>query len=183
MTELNPANFDIEGWIRGTSLPRTSATVYGRADLIARMKDIKAQLDIEQRAAKVDPEATEGGPSPEDPLWTEYERLLHEFAESRLTIHLTALLPERIQEISNETEAFLGSERQTEYAEEFGYRILAASIVAVKSGSGPLVDTAWTADQVRAVDKAVGPAQFGRILDAQRMVASKSPSPDADFLL
>ena len=57
MNDLNPATFDVEGWLVDAALPEESATVYKRPDVVAELTDLKRRIGIETRAADAEQSA------------------------------------------------------------------------------------------------------------------------------
>lgn len=66
-----PADFDVDSWLAGVRRPRRAVVLYQRADLLARMDEIVAQIEALPDGDEV------------DALIDEYEELRDEFKQGR----------------------------------------------------------------------------------------------------
>jgi hypothetical protein len=158
MTET-PQDFDLDAWLDDAERPQRSVTVYQKAGLIADLDALEAKILAAEDDADVDGPSMGGGPAK---LRAEYQKLAKQFHDSALTI--------RVQGHSDEEKrGFLPGSGPTEGVV---YTVLADAITAPKV----------TADQVKRLEKKLGPAQFGLILTAYHQASTEIPAVSADFL-
>jgi hypothetical protein len=173
------AGFNVEDWLTDAALPEESATVYKRADVVAELTDLKRRLEIEGRAADVEQTA---GSKRAVTLEREYKRLLTTFSNSALTVYVRALTREEIKDLRAAAEERTKELDPKEANEEFGYDLLAASIIAVKPAGQKRLPAAFTPDKVKAMEQAIGAIQLQLILAARQQAQNGVPTVDADFL-
>jgi hypothetical protein len=159
MTET-PQDFDFDAWLEGAERPERAVTVYQKAGLIADLDALEAKI----LAADDDEEAVyERGLTQADParkLRAEYQKLAKQFHDSALTI--------RVQGHSDEEKReFLSDDPKGVV-----YKVLADAITSPKV----------TDEQVKRLEKKLGPAQFGLILTAYHQASTEIPVVSADFL-
>lgn len=158
MTET-PQDFDLDAWIDGADRPARSVTVYQKAGLIADLDALAEQIsNAEDDAEEVDGPSMAGGGSTR--LRVEYQRIAQQFHDSAMTITI-------IGHSDEEKREFL-----TDQPEGVVYRVLADAITSPKA----------TAEQVKKLEKKLGPAQFGLILSAYHKASTEIPVVSADFL-
>lgn len=179
MTELNPATFDVEAWLTDAALPEESATVYKRPDVVSELSDLKRRIGIESRAADVEQTA---GSKRAATLEKEYEKLLRAFSDSALTVYVRALTSDEIKDLRAASDERTKDLDPRAANEEFGYDLLAASIVAVKPAGGGRLPATFTAEKVKAMSDAIGVTQMSAILAARQQAQNGMPQVDADFL-
>lgn len=179
MNDLNPATFDVEGWLVDAALPEESATVYKRPDVVAELTDLKRRIGIETRAADAEQSAAAQTPRA---LEKEYEALLRTFSDSALTVYVRALTRDEMAELRAASEADTKDMEAVAANAEFGYRLTAAAIVAVKPAGGERTPVTFTAGHVKALEKAIGATQMQLILAAKQQAQNGLPTVDADFL-
>jgi hypothetical protein len=183
MTEstIDPAEFDVEAWLTDAKMPEESAEVYKRADVIAELQVVKRQIETQREAASI--EKTAHGNTVLRNLETRYKDLVETFCASKLTIYVRAVSPDEQRESREITE------KRTEGMEpklqnlEFGYDLLARSIVAVRPAEGERTEVNWSVKQVKAMEKSIGAAQMSEVLNARMQAQNGLPRVDADFLL
>lgn len=179
MTELNPATFDVEGWLTDAALPEESATIYKRPDVVAELSDLKRRISIEKRADDAEQSAASQSGSA---LEREYETLLRTFSDSALTVYVRALTRDEMSELRAASEKRTEAMEPKDANQEFGYALTAAAIVAVKPAGGKRAPVTFTAEKVKAMEKAIGSTQMQLILAAKQQAQNGLPNVDADFL-
>lgn len=178
----NPETFDVEAWIQDANLPRESATVYKRADVISQLTALKHRIEI-ARAGDTG-ERTSGGKTELQKLEDEYVRLLNVFSDSAITVHVRALSRQELKDLREAHNAAVEGKEisSTEANEMFGYDLLATAIVAVEPAGKPEQPATLTPVQVRALEDAIGATQLTSILAARQTAQNALPEVDADFL-
>lgn len=183
MTELNPATFDVEGWLTDAALPEESAIVYKRPDVISELTDLKRRIELENYAeSSPDFERTSTQKSAARKLEREYEKLLQTFSDSALTVYVRALTDDELQALRKAHEESTKGMDSRLANEEFGFDLLAASILAVKPAGGERVPATFTAAKIKAMNNAIGATQMKTILAARQTAQNAMPAVDADFL-
>ncbi|GLU58574.1 hypothetical protein [Paenarthrobacter ureafaciens] len=177
-----PETFDVEAWIKDANLPRESATVYKRADVVSKLTALKHRIEIAR--ADDSGERTSGGKSELQSLEDEYVNLLKVFSGSAITVHVRALSRQELRDLHEaHTKAMEGKGlKPAEENELFGYDLLAAAIVAVEPVGKPEQPASLTTAQVRALEEAIGATQLTAILAARQTAQNALPTVDADFL-
>ena len=156
-----PQDFDFDAWLDGADRPERAVTVYQKAGLIADLDALEQQiLAAQDEEAEPEFERQLGSMTESQKLEREYRKLAQQFHDSALTI--------RVQGHSDEEKR----EFLTDQPEGVVYRVLADAITS------PIV----TADQVKRLEKKIGPAQFGLILQAYQKASTEIPAVSADFL-
>ncbi|XAZ30673.1 hypothetical protein AAHB34_16130 [Paenarthrobacter ureafaciens] len=182
MTTAATETFDVEAWIKDANLPRESATVYKRADVVSKLTALKHRIEIAR--AGDNGERTSGGKSELKRLEEEYVNLLKVFSDSAITVHVRALTRQELKDLREAHEKAIEAKEITkqESDEKFGYDLLAAAIVAVEPAGKPEQPASLTTDQVRALEEAIGATQLTAILAARQTAQNALPTVDADFL-
>lgn len=181
-TETTPATFNVEDWLLDAHLPEESADVFKRADILGELSALQRQIVVLQEAAG-DAEASAGEASELTTLTARYEELRDAFGASLLTIYVRALGPDERVAMRKAHEERTKDLPADEQNKQYGYDLLAASIIAVRPHGGDRTPVAWGPAQVQAVENAIGGAQMSTVLDAHRVAQNKVPAVDADFLL
>lgn len=177
----DPASFDVEAWLQDAALPEESCTVYKRPDVIAELSDLKRRIELEARIAAADERSA--GDAALTPLELEYQALLETFSKSSLTVYVRALTEDELRTLRSLTEERTKDLPAADQNEEFGYTLLAASIVAVKPAGGQRTAAQFTPARVKALVDAIGQTQVGLVLQARLQAQNALPVVDADFLL
>lgn len=175
----DPAEFEFEEWLQDARLPEESVQVYKRADIIAELSDLKRRIALEDRAASDERTAEDAALSP---LEEQYLAALKVFSESALTVYVRALTEEELRLQRKATEERTKELPPLEQNLEFGYDLLAASIIALKPAGGQRKPVKFTPAKVRALRNAIGDTQVEQILTARQIAQKAMPSVDADFL-
>lgn len=157
MTEVTPQDFDFDKWLDDAERPEHSVTVYQRAGLIADLDRLGEQINNADEDADVDGPSMGGGAGK---LRAEYQKLAQQFHDSALTF--------RVQGHSDEEKR----EFLKDNPEGVVYAVLADAVTSPKV----------SAEQVKRLEKKIGPAQFGLILTAYQQASTELPSVSADFL-
>jgi hypothetical protein len=182
MTEtLNPATFDVEAWLTDAKMPEESAEVYKRADVIAELQVVKRQIETQREASSI--EKTAHGDTVLRNLERRYKDLVETFCGSKLTIYVRALSPDEQRESRTATEERTKDLEPKLQNIEFGYDLLARSIVAVRPADADRTPVSWSVKQVKAMEKSIGAAQMSQVLNARMQAQNGLPRVDADFLL
>ena len=182
-TATDPAaTFDVEAWITDANLPRESATVYKRADVVSKLTALKHRIEIAR--ADDNGERTSGAKTELQRLEEEYVNLLKVFSESAITVHVRALTRQELKDLREAHAKAVEAKEITEAEsnEAFGYDLLATAIVAVEPAGKPEQPATFTPDQVRALEEAIGATQLTAILAARQVAQNSLPTVDADFL-
>jgi len=180
MTELNPATFDLDAWATDASLPEESADVYKRADVIGELSALQRKIAIRREAFKG--EKTANG----DKELTEMERrhteLVETFAGSKLTVFVRALTSDELADLREAHDKATQDMDPQRANKEFGFDLLAASIISVQPAGEERYDVRWDTHMIKRLEKAIGPAQMTEILNARQYAQNAVPTVDADFL-
>lgn len=176
------AAFNFQDWFSGATLPRESADVYTRGDLVGRINYLARRIEEAQRiaAAGVE-ESSVGEDSGVEALEDEYVQLMEAFAASRVTVYVRALeLPER-RKVRKQHDAALKS--KTEGDEGFVIRMVAASVVGVQApGQEDMTPAKFTVPQAKELYSKIGEAQMALLFQAQQQATNAAPAVSADFL-
>lgn len=178
--------FSIEDWLLDAQLPQSSADVYKAGHVPARAKALKREM--EQFQVSENPERAAGEVDEYLLLEKEYIDLLQKWSDSRITVYVTALPPEKLQRLRDENAKSTEGMEPSASNELFGYALLSASIVGVAEpgkayGDMPYGAVELAPRQIRALEKKIGPLQMKKILDARMEAQAALPEVDADFLL
>jgi 3-deoxy-D-manno-octulosonic acid (KDO) 8-phosphate synthase len=176
-----PATFNVEDWLQDAHLPEESADVFKRADVLGELSALQRKIATHQEVAAV-AEASAADTSELHTLLARYDELLQTFGDSQLTIYVRAISPDEKRTMRAAHEARTKDMTTLEQNAEFGYDLLAASIVAVRPFGGDRTAVTWSAEQVQALENRIGGAQMSTVLDAHRVAQNKVPVVDADFL-
>lgn len=160
MTEVTPQEFNLDAWLDDAQRPARSVTVYQKAGLIAEL-DRVAGLIENADDDEVDGPSMGGGVGK---LRAEYAKLAKQFHDSALTV--------TVQGRSDDEKREFAAANLAVKPEDLGYAILADAITS----------PAVTVDQVKRLEKKIGPAQFGLILAGYKSATEDIPSVSADFL-
>lgn len=180
---ITPEEFDVDAWILGANLPEESAEVYLRADVVGNIQALQRKITAANAVDAADPERPAAAKSKTAKLVKEYENLLHVFSDSRATVFVRAIPPERLQELRHSTEVRYEGKSPVEANAAFGYELLAESIVAIEDKSGVRKSARMTPAQLKSLERGIGPAQLKAIMEARARAQSALPDVDADFLL
>jgi len=143
-TKSTTDDFDLDAWIDGAKLPEKSATVYGRADLVAEYEALDAQLRAE-KAKSVDDERLTG-----DPKVAIAERMADvrdRLQGSALTFRFRALLDSESKPIR---EAHKGSD------DELTFKLLSVQVLEPKVSP----------EQWPKIRERIGDGQFSHLVEA-----------------
>lgn len=176
----SPETFDIEAWLTDANLPEESVTVYKRADVISELSDVKRRIEVEDHAAKGEQTA---GNKVLRALEKRYAELLDTFNKSALTVYVRALTPDELRELREESKAASEGKTDSEQKTDFGYRLIAKSVVGIQPLKGKRVPASFTLSTVLGLAKTIGTAQTQLIHAAYNQVQNGLPVVDADFLL
>jgi len=179
--ETTPATFNVEDWLLDAHLPEESADVFKRADVLGELSALQRQIEVLQEAAGV-AEKSAGEASELTTLTARYDALLGTFGDSLLTVYVRAISPDEKRALRAAHDERTKDLPPLEQNQQYGYDLLAASIVAVRPHGGERTPVRWTPAQVLAMENAIGGAQMSTVLDAHRVAQNKLPAVDADFL-
>lgn len=175
-----PEEFDVEAWLTDAKMPEESAEVFKRADVIAELQVVRRQIETQREAATI--EKTAHGDTVLRNLERRYKELVETFTGSKLTVYVRALSPDEQRESREATE------KRTEGMDpklqnlEFGYDVLARSIIAVMPAGGERTPVQWGIKQIKTMEKAIGAAQMTEVINARMQAQNGLPRVDADFL-
>lgn len=161
-----PQDFDFDKWLDGADRPSRAVTVYQKAGLIADLDTLAVQIENAEADENANPfyEARLGEASESQKLRAEYAKLAQQFHASALTI--------RVQSLTREEQADIHNKNATSDVLDAGSFVIAAAVTSPKI----------TPAQVRALEKKIGPAQFGQVVNAFNLACSEAPEVSADFL-
>lgn len=154
-----PQEFDFDAWLDDAERPERAVTVYQRAGLIADLDRLGEQINNADETEDVDGPSMAGGVGK---LRAEYQKIAQQFHDSALTIRVSGHSDEEKREFAVTHKGDTG----------LVYIVLADAITAPKV----------TAEQVKRLEKKLGPAQFGLILTAYHQASTEIPVVSADFL-
>ena len=157
-----PKDFDLDAWLDGADRPQRSVTVYQKAGLIAELDELAAEIERAESDEELEPSLSEVGESRR--LRARYADVARQFHASGLTLRIQGHYEYEKQEFKEAHED--GA------AAEVGHAILADAITSPK----------FSPDQVKKLEKVIGPAQFGLIFNAYHQASTEIPSVSADFL-
>ena len=157
---VTPQDFDLDAWLDGADRPERSVTVYQKAGLIADLDRLAEQIQNADED-EVDGPSMGGGVGK---LRAEYARIAAQFHESALTVRVAGHSDEEKRDFATANPDLAPS--------ELGGVVLANAIKV------PTITPA----QVKRLEKKIGPAQFGLILNAYHQASTEIPSVSADFL-
>lgn len=180
---ITPEEFDVDAWILGANLPEQSAEVYLRADVVGNIQALQRKITAANAVDAADPERPAAAKSKTAKLVKEYENLLHVFSNSRATVFVRAIDPDKLADLRRANEARYKDKEPREGNLAFGYEILAESIVAIEDKSGVRKTARMTPAQLKNLERGIGPAQLKLIMDARALAQAGLPDVDADFLL
>lgn len=179
----NEANtFNFQDWFGGATLPRESADVYTKGNLVGRINYLTRRIEEAQRVAAAAPEeGALGEENSVEAMTEELIALLEEFNASRVTVYLRALEPTERRKVRKAHDAALKS--KTEGDEGFVIRMVAASIVALQAhGQDDETPASFTVPQVKELYTKIGEAQMALLFQAQQQATNAAPRVSADFL-
>lgn len=188
MSELDPKTFSFDDFFADAHPPTESADIFTRADVIGDIRELERRIELE--AATVEP-APEGNPDeltlaqkPAKPnaklakLTAERNRLFKQFEGSKITVHVKALTGTQRQNILDAHNATEPKEPN----EEFVFRILSASIIAMQKAGQDKTGATLTIDEVRNLYGLIGDMQINVIHNAYKQATMAAPEVSADFL-
>lgn len=156
-----PQDFDFDAWLDDASRPEHGVTVYQKAGLIADLDRLAEQITNADETEDVDGPSMAGGTGL---LREEYAKLAQQFHDSALTI--------RVQGLNEDEQIEIRKAHADLEASDLGRVVIAEAITY------PRVTPA----QVKKLEKAIGDAQFGKILAAYYKACKEIPTVSADFL-
>jgi len=180
MTELNPATFDLDAWATDASLPEESADVYKRADVIGELSALQRKIAIRREAFKG--EKTANGDKELTDMERRHTELVETFAGSKLTVFVRALTSDELADLREAHDKATQGMDPQRANKEFGFDLLAASIISVQPAGEERYDVRWDTHMIKRLEKAIGPAQMTEILNARQYAQNAVPTVDADFL-
>lgn len=182
MPENQPETFDFDEWFADANLPTESADIYTRADVVGDIRDLERRIEVETEI-DVDTETVVEralGEKPQtsalDQLIAARARLFKQFEESKITVYVRALTGRERQEIRT------AHDEAKEHDEEFVFRLLSQSIVAMQKHGRDKTDATLSIDQVRDLYRKVGDAQIFALRNAYLQATNAAPEVSADFL-
>ncbi|ASN38850.1 hypothetical protein CGQ24_07385 [Arthrobacter sp. 7749] len=180
---ITPEEFDVDAWILGANLPEESAEIYMRADVVGNIQALQRKITAANAVDAVDPERPAASKSKTAKLVKEYENLLNVFSDSRATVFVRAIDPDKMAALRHATEVRYEGKPPQEANAAFGYELLAESIVAIEDKSGVRKTARMNPTQLKKLESGIGPAQLKSIMEARARAQMAMPDVDADFLL
>lgn len=161
MSEITPADFDFDAWLADAERPMRSVTVYQKASIVADLDALAERIEAAELVP--DEERSLGDVSPAK-LRAEYAALAEKFHASALVV--------RVQGLTRDEQKELRETHEGEDVQQLGRHALAQAIVSPKV----------TPEQVTKFNRAIGDAQFSRIVTAYNQASNEFPDVSADFL-
>jgi hypothetical protein len=161
---IDPKTFDVDAWLTGAKLPEHSVEVYARGDLLAQADDLIRRIGQAEKDEDLE-RALGEGESP-SALREQYERVVEQFKDSALTVRVRALDPSESGPIQTAVE-----EKRIPAEEQILHEIAAAAI-----------EPALTVEQLRVMQKRIGPAQVKKIWNAVFRATGEQPEVSPAFL-
>ncbi len=158
---VSPQEFDFDKWLEDAERPERSVTVYQKSGLIADLDALAEKIANADETEDVDGPSMAGGTGS---LRDEYAKLARQFHDSALTI--------RVRGLNEEEQIDLREANPDLDASDLGRVVMAEAITSPKV----------TPAQVRKLEKAIGDAQFARIVGAYYQACKEIPTVSADFL-
>lgn len=171
-----PAGFDVDAWINSAARPQRTVDVYGRADLLARLDAISAEVAAIRRRQAIAgdddsersiSEAPYGAEALAD-LEAEWDDLAATFQASRLPVVVRGLTEaEEAAALKSAQKARpdLAKAQNAEWQEFVGLRIVHAAIVS----------PALSLEQVVAIHARIGGAAFAPLANTVRALTRQAP--------
>ena len=144
-TKNSSDDFDLDDWISGARLPEKSATVYGRADLVAEYEALDAELKAEK--AKGDATDSRLTGDPKVAIAQRMEQVRSELQGSALTFRFRALLDTEAKPIRD---AHKGAD------EELTFKLLSVQVLEPKVSP----------EQWPKIRERIGDGQFAYLVEA-----------------
>lgn len=173
----DPAAFDVDAWIAQAARPQRTVTIYARADLIARLDEIDAEVTrlrrthAQQASAAGDASLEDAAPDTGGriaALEAEWDATAAQFSASAMPVTIRGLTEaEQAAAVraAGTSDPTLAKAQNAEWAELVGLHIVAAAIVSPH----------MTLDQVRAVHARIGGAAFAPLANAVRALTNQAP--------
>jgi hypothetical protein len=158
---VSPQDFDFDKWLDDAERPERSVTVYQKSGLIADLDALAERIANADETEDVDGPSMAGGVGQ---LRAEYAEIARQFHDSALTI--------RVQGLNEDEQVDLRKVHPDLEASDLGRVVMAEAITSPKI----------TPEQVRKLEKAIGDAQFARIVSAYYQACKEIPVVSADFL-
>lgn len=171
---VDPDTFDFADWFDDADLPEETAVVFTKGKLVGRLSDLRRRIEEGRRANEAERSSAEKA----NPLEAEYLAVLQEFADSKRTFWVKALLGKKRAKIRAEHEAAGDAEGN----EDFIFRLLSASIVGIAKAEGPRKDVRMSQADISKLNDVIGDRQIIVIRDAYLTATNGLPAVDADFL-
>lgn len=169
---------DLDGWIAGTCGMIRTAKVFQRGDLLARLDELKREIEI----AKDTPKEQRGvNDASADTLMDEWERIASELDKSAMVMHVQDRTGERRRHLRERLikEVKLDPEKEDD-EETIGLHLLADAIVKVQIGDKVKdYPDGFPPNQLRAILQKVGDSGLFDLRDAYYKVISEAPTVTA----
>ncbi len=179
---MDPKTFNLDDWLQDAHLPEESCRVFKKGHLIARLTELREQIEDEAEQAKSGQSMS--GARKLTELREEYERLAEEVADSALTVYCSAITAQKNRAVRDAVDKVAEEQgldkRQAGY--EFSYYLVAASVVAVAKPGDQRKDVDWSPEEVKRLEQAISPGEFGKIVAAYKKADSGVKEPSVDFL-
>jgi len=156
-----PQDFDFDKWLEDAERPEHGVTVYQKAGLIAELDALAEKISNADESEDIDGPSVGGGVGK---LRADYAKLAKQFHDSALTFRVAGHTEDEKREIAQANKGMTDL--------EVGFVVLADAIKSPKV----------TVAQVKKLEKAIGEAQFARILKAYYQASKDIPVVSADFL-
>lgn len=184
------APFSMEDWLLDANLPTVSVDLYKNGSIPGEAKALQRQIEIE-RGMDVE-EKTAVDKSRLKKLEKQYTEVLKRWADSRITVYVSALSATTFRELRAENETEHEGKDTAVVNELYGYSILSRAIVGIAEAGAtythedgtpaPYGPVSLPMNQIRGMERKLGPVQMGRLLQARQEAQTLLPEVDADFL-
>lgn len=169
----DPTTFDVDTWIANAGRPQRTVTIYGRADLIARLDEIDTEVKTIRRRLNAHTEQSldEGGQDETriTELEEEWETLATTFSQSALPVVVRGLTEaEEADALKAATKSspLLAKAQNAQWHELVGLYIVHAAIVSPD----------LTLAQIIAIHQRIGAAAFGPLANTVRALTRQAPA-------
>lgn len=190
---------NVDEWLAGLQKPKHPVRIYQRPDLAGQIESLEKQLET----LKDEGDEESLGESRAADVEAEIEQLAQEFHDASLTVWVTSLGPEEIEEIAEGVRSDLKKERNDlaekarnearQNAKRLGLEspqeinrlvresveqadsMLVSKEANIRILAKAIVEPAFTVDQIRTLGERLGQGQLNRLEQAFRAITNSTP--------
>lgn len=174
--EAAPADFDLDGWIDGTTGLTHTATIYQRGDLLATIDKLEREYET---AKKTPPEQRGVADRTPEAIRDEWERAAAEMADSAMIVHIQDRTAERRRGIAKRLEKQGLDDKKPDDYETLMLHWIADSIVKVELPGGAVKDMrpdGFPVGKLRQLKDRLGDACLFDATETFRRVTQEAPT-------